>query len=620
MRVHRLMVVVLSVALIVPLYTTFSVVAADTGTLTEIARLGRGWIGSLSWTADGNAVLAASMSGVWRYGLDGNDERLLPPSGTQVGPHYVTDNAHGKLSITALATGEHLPFQLEVAATTRVAFSPDQTHLAIADGATIEVWLLPEGERKTSIRIDAIPSGETLTFSADNRLVAAVFTVRRENAQRGEPSNREEIRVWDTVTGEPVTTLTTDGLDFLDTSVAFSADNKIVITSRVGGITVYDIASGAYRRFNLAALPSDSDSKELRVVHGAVYSHAESRIVGSWFDAAPDKQMAAYVTVWDAETGQIINQLDGLRGYVRGLATSPEDARIAVYSYEGTVLVWDLVGAPQILTDQHPAGADVLAVHGETLAVGGFDHALRLWSLPERKLHTTIFGHNSEVQAVAFSLDGLLASASRYDTWTWSAQEGVQAVDVPVADTLTLGFSGDVLHGVSGLPGDISSLWTAYEQNVERTGLGVSGDVAAIAGQRVAIHTPENIVLFDLAGRELARFLPRTIVSDLSFSPDAALLLISSDRDLSLWIVEADPVLLWRIGTDGRVSASSFSPDGDLIALGTDRGALELRSVRDGALVSVTTFQGTLSDVIFSPDGQSMIAAIDTQIVIWSMD
>lgn len=619
MRLHRLILVLLSVALVVPISASMSA-AADTGTLTEIARLGRGWIGSLSWTEDGDAILAASLSGVWRYGLDGSEQQLLPPSGTQIGSQYVMDMADGQLTITALATGVPLAFQPEWAGYTLAAFSPDQIHLALADSATIEVWLLPHGEHKASIPIDATPSSETLTFSADNRLVAAAFTVRRENVQPGEPFDREEIRVWDAATGEQVATLTTDGLDFLVTSVAFSVDSRTLITSRVGGVTVYDIASSDYRRLNLAEVPLGGDSRELRVVHGVVFSYAESRIVASWFDISSAEHMSAHITVWDAQTGEIVNELGGLAGYVRGLTTSPDDNQIALYTYEGTLLVWDLVGEAYVLTNQHPAAADVLAIHGNMLAVGGFDNAVRLWSLAERKLHTTLFNHSTEVQAIAFGQDGLLASASRYHTWTWNLDTGVQDVDVVAADALTLGFDGDTLRGVVSSPGGASFLWEASAQGVESTELGINGDVAAIAGQRVAINTPENLVLFDVTGEERARLLPQAAVTDLSFSPDAALLLVGEDNNVSLWNVEADPELLWAVETDSPASALAFSPDGSRIALGTANGVLEVRRVEDGALLDTAHAAGALSDVIFGPDGQSVITAIDTQIVIWSAD
>lgn len=580
--------------------------------LVEIARLGRGWVSDLSWTADGSAILAASYTGVWRYGLDGSETLLSPIAGSVISPNYIAHTVENRPTITALSTGEALDLQSPMSGAALAAISPDETRLAFADSTRVQFWSLPDGRLINVIEIDAAPVPRSLSFSPDGRLFAAVL-------DRAGDRGNDEIAIWDVQSGDLVSTLITYREDRLFSSTSFSADSRTLIAARLGGLTLFDIASGAFRRLNLPPLPPDRADADFRIVEPALFFAGDTRIAAAWTETYPSEGMPSYVTVWDVKTGEIVSELGDMFGYTAELAVSPDGTRLAVYNYDGAILVWDGEGETQILTDQHPAGGEVLATHGDTIAVGAFDRAVRLWSLSERELLTTLYAHNSDVSAVAFSPSGLLASASLFDTWTWDAENGIQDIDLPPFAPLALSFDGEIVYGVSGNTRTI--LWSSASEGIEQRDLNVNARLGAAEIGRAAVHTDGGeIIVYTRAGEVKTRFTVEGEIAHLRMSPNAALLLVGGAQSASMWQIDAVPRLLWSAELDGKVTAAAFSPDNRFIAIVTRKGTLEVRSRDDGAMLAATNLPYSFYGVTFSPDSSMVIGALNTQLILWQLE
>ncbi len=596
--------------------------------LVETARLGRGWVGGVSWSPDGDAVFAASMTGVYRYGLDGSETQALPFSGTDITQNYVFNRDYGVFEIYSLATGEMIDIHPIVCNQPLAWLSPDESLLAVSDCLSIQLWSLRDRKLLTSIPVESDPKRGTLAFSPDNRLFAAAFEITQENSAPGEPLYIQEVRVWSVDSGEHITTLTTNGLDRVITSVRFSADNRRVLTSRIGGVTVYEVESGDFERHDLPNLPAGSVYGDYRTLDWAVWVNDETRIVSAWSDQTPGQGMPSFITVWDAQTGEIVSEVGGWHGFLSGPYPSPDGSLIAAYSYEGLIFVWDTENEPQIITDQHPAGAELLAAHGDILAVGGFDRAVRLWSLSTHELTETIFAHASEVQAIAFSARGLFASASVYDTWVRNSDSRIQDINLDAGDMLALGFNDETLSGVTGWGGENLTVWTNAQNGLQTSPLNVSSTRAAIGYEEAAVviagGMTDDVYLFDLQGNQIGDFNPGSTVTSLQYTPNGQLLVGISGAfgiggHLSLWSTGSDPERSWGVPLHTQITTAAFSPDGDLIVLSLVDGTLEVRAAEDGTLLASYPDQGVLFDVIFSPDGTQIIGAVHTQVVIWSV-
>lgn len=307
---------------------------------------------------------------------------------------------------------------------------------------------------------DAFTGNNSLAFAPNGQSLATVV---------GDGSSAS-IRLWDTTNGRPVRTFPATGLGV--SAVAFSPDGTLV-------------ASGA-------GMQSGNHVFELR----------------------------------NAETGQVSDTITTLTGQnaVNGgadLAFSPDGGTLAVVSAGATsedqeVALWDIATRStigELTISDGPIYALAFSPDGNTLAVGGQDGqdhgTVRLISVPEKRITSTLTAAGTIVYSLSFSRDGTLATGS---------SDGVV------------------------------QLWdTASRQPTTLTG--ASGMVVTFApdGRTLAVGR-DSLTLWDVADRRITATLTtgrtRHAVGGMAFSPDGATLAAvhgsydnSNEQMVSLWPV-----------------------------------------------------------------------------------
>ena len=123
------------------------------------------------------------------------------------------------------------------------------------------------------------------------------------------------------------------------------------------------------------------------------------------------------INLWDPNTEQKLRTLGGHERPVTSVAFSPNGRLLASSSVDGTVRFWQ-PGTGRLLrtiTGAHPEGVQSVAFSpdGRLLASGGRDNTVCLWDPQTGNLVRRLSRHTDWVLGVAFSPDGLLASASR---------------------------------------------------------------------------------------------------------------------------------------------------------------------------------------------------------------
>ena len=307
-----------------------------------------------------------------------------------------------------------------------VAWSPDGQTLATASAdETVRLWpMAPPG----APRVMAAPGASVwgVAWSPDGRVVAA---------GTAEPA----LRIWNVDAGGAPRVLAGSGTSTW--SVTWSADGRSLASGGDDGrLRVWSPAGGAGPR----ALSGD---------HGPIASITWSP------DGATVAAGTAHnaILLWSAVADEPARTLLGHRGRLLSVAWSPDGRTLASGALDGSVRLWPTRGRhpPRVLTGAWAGVASVawspdgrllawcdvvnasvwvwpttgeaaphrVAVHrdnawsvawspdGQTLASGGDDQTVRLWTLrgASRELH----GHHGRVATVAWSPDGrLLASAS----------------------------------------------------------------------------------------------------------------------------------------------------------------------------------------------------------------
>ncbi|HEX8142872.1 MAG TPA: hypothetical protein VF553_09770 [Pyrinomonadaceae bacterium] len=335
-------------------------------------------VNSLDFSSDGNVLASGSKDESVRFWDTGPQiYKLLPLPGTSA-ISTMALSADGKtLAIGSVDSTVRLcgtdtihkctTWSRPGGAIKSMALSPEAGTVAIADkNNNVELWRVGPSNAEP-LRLDAgTAMVSTMTFSPDGRRLATV-------------SADKTVRVWDVASGVQVKQLHPE----LQLRVlTFSPDGEMLAGggSR-GGIAIW-------------SLNSDAEPIMLRA----------SGLVTCMAFSSPDARMFAVGA---------LDRIDAINGTVR-LWDMAE--LLSSTAKPGTAA--DQASRRELVTLESHAGAvNVVAFSpdGKTLATGGEDATVKLWSVTSYKELLTLKGHTKSVTSLVFAPDGKWLASGSYD-------------------------------------------------------------------------------------------------------------------------------------------------------------------------------------------------------------
>ncbi|MDE0017142.1 MAG: T9SS type A sorting domain-containing protein [Candidatus Poribacteria bacterium] len=538
------------------------------------ARLGKGSVGGLKFSADGNRLMVANAVGIWVYdaysgvALDLitrnlSDSLALSPDGSTVAGWGPDD----KVCLWHIADSQNkLTLQGDTSKVRRMTFSPDSRTVAggTSDDKVI-LWDVASGTRKTTL-IGHTHVITSVAFSPDGSTLAS-------------GSWDETVRLWDVAAGVHKITLTahTEGIS----NIAFSPDSRTFVSSSFNEdkVILWDVGTWQQK----AALNTDINCF-------ALSPDSSTLTTGSW---------RGELHLWDVASGAHKAEFLGHPSGIFSVAFSPDGKTLASGGVDKLYL-WDIdSGTRKLSITGHTDGVYSIAFSpdSKTLASGSREQ-IHLWDIGTSTHEATLFvGDWATNASLDFSPDGnMLASEAGSLIHLWDVNSRTHSATIRRHDGTT-------------------SSYVRYRS------------IALSRDGRFLARSASNSVQLWYVGRTYKKTLTGHTdeVTSVAFSYDSRTLASGSvDHTVRLWDVDTDVHKATFAGHTDIVVSVAFSPDGSRLASGSDDNTIILWDVDTGEpRTTIVAHTNGINDVVFSPDGKTLASGgyrDDTTVKLWDVD
>jgi WD40 repeat protein len=178
--------------------------------------------------------------------------------------------------------------------------------------------------------------------------------------------------------------------------------------------------------------------------HGGLFAAVTSLALNNqWLASASEDKT---IRLWGLAAGQTSHILSEHQGFVAAVAFQPSSSNIlASGSRDKTIKIWELNRVLYHLVG-HSQAVNTLAFSpdGQQLVSGSSDRSIKIWQVATGELLTTLTGHKLKITTVAFSIAGILASASADGTiGIWQNNKMQRQLTGHIGAVTTIAFSPD---------------------------------------------------------------------------------------------------------------------------------------------------------------------------------
>ena len=580
-------------------------------------RIGKGSVGSIRFSPDGNRMTVGSSIGFWIYDAHtGVELDLIPVNQSNVigvsqdAQIYVEKSPDNTVNVRNSADRNvRATLQGDITDIYYVRFNLKKNIIASDIGSKIHVWDLNTGEIKTSIDLEAEWISDVV-ISPDGTKLASLSRY----------SDHRSLQLWDVSTGSEIKTLTKYAQNLHE--LMFAPDGNVLLSSSGSSIKLWDISTGSSTVS--FSIPSTSE-----------------------IGLSPDGKTVATggfrgLHLWDLSTGTIITEFSGHAMGISSIAFSPDGKTLATGGY-GELNLWDVEsGARRLAIADHSMSVHDISFSPDntTLAIGHW-YKIDLRDVVSGQQKTSFYGSRFSYNFyLDYSPDGTILASSLYD--------GISLWDVKVGVPITVvrGYG----YGIRGERSGYSSvafspdgqllaaatghatihLW--YGGRTQKSSLnGHANSVTSIAfdnsGRYLASGSYDNTVrLWDVVDdTNIATFeghLDTVICVDMS--PDAQHIASGSkDKSIIIWDVQNGNQKHTLTGHTDEAYSVAFSLDGQILVSGGgwDDSTVRLWNVNTGEEIATLTghSRGNIK-IDFSPDGGTFVSGgADGTAILWDL-
>ena len=590
-----------------------------------IARIGKGKINEIQYSPDGTILAVATNIGIWFYDTRTHQEiALLTDHEGEVtniifspeGSFFASGSEDGTIMLWNRSSGKQtiLTIPLGLSPYINMAFSPDGKTIAIGNSKTISIWDTITGEQKSSVTSDLIDSNNFIKFLPDGETIVCV-------------NWGGLISLWNMSTGKLEKSIADIDHTASVWGTALSPDGKRIAVGSGdvdGSIYIIDL-NASELMFKLSGHSAD--------VNCLIFSSDGKTLASaSYVDET--------IRLWNANTGGHKRTLTGHTGDILGLAFSPDRKTIASGSGDGTIRLWDAsTGNQQIEFMGHTDYAEsvVFSPDGKTIACGFSDGYIRLWNVNTKKHIKTFKESKDYVQSMMFTTDGnTLISGIGKNIYLWDVHTDkfrkIISGHLMDINSIALNADGNIL--ASGSADNTIRLWNMITGEHTKTLIGHEHSIYGVTfsqdGKTLVTGSDDNTIRFWHVNTGKTKMILDALTVDgkdkgvmsVAYSPDGKILASGGMETIIIWDINTGKSKMTLSEHRHYVLCLSFSPDGKVLASGSTDTDIHLWDPHTGELKNTFTgHTGSVSGIAFNPDGKNLVSSSnDGTVLLWEIE
>ncbi len=594
------------------------------GSSTMFDNHGQGFV-ELDISPDGNLLIAGGVDGfirIWNIQtkalvFDLNQGSVIKdlkfsPDGTSI----ISSGEDNVIKVWDAITGKekyHRPTNFFGAFSINI--SPDGKQAVSGSDKGVEIWDMSSGETIRTLTDSNFSADDTGFFSPNGKLIATYRSY-----------NNGHVFIWDSESGKQISTIT---LDFYISDMAFSYDNKYMITGSEDGSTrLWEIESG--REVSRMLQQGRIYSIELSPKGDVFASAGVDKIIHFWafpYFNNPSTQSDNKVKEnfildtngkWIASWGQNESKIEMLQISTNAIVSSianatpivtadisPDGKYVVSLGEDSVVCVWEIVSARKVIC--RPRAEQVSALkfsHNSNWIASEEGKTIKIWEVKTGNeianlstnfvISTFVFASNDQLIAIGAGGD------YKIDIWNVLNQQNIAELQhdpsVKIDDLI---FSKDGKWLISSSIDSTARVWNLetkqevsritydpqeYTNMYEVLKTRISPDEKKLLSvNTVAIFNINNdavtarestIRIWDLlSGQEINRVIHNSWVNDIIWSPDGNYVFSGGwDGVVRMWKVDSGNEV-GRITHGAPIKSLAYTPDGSqVISVSSDGG------------------------------------------------
>ena len=295
----------------------------------------------------------------------------------------------------------------------------------------------------------------------------------------------------------------------------------------------------------------DFDSVAYSTDGTKIVSGGRKLIPGKYF--WNDDKFVGDIKIWDANTGQCLQTLEGHIEPVSSVSYSPDGSKFIGGSDDKTIKIWDAntgQGLKALRGHSSFVSSVAFSPDGIKIISGSHDKTVKIWDANTGECLKTLEGHSHTVKSVSYSTDGtkIISGSKDKTVKIWDANTGqcLKTLEGHSDWVRSVAYSPDGTKIISGSEDDTVKIWDANTGECLKTLEGHSNWVNSVSystdGTKIISGSADyNIKIWDANTGECLQTLEghSWVVESVAYSPDGTKIISgSADGTIKIWGVE----------------------------------------------------------------------------------